>query len=321
MRPLVGTIALTLLACLLLAVPATTEARVIAIADQNAATFHDPLWQSLGITHARVAVAWDIAIGVPDTRIVAWLDHAQAARVKVLVAWTPSRSRLPSRARFRRAFRAFRKRWPHVREFATWNEPNLRGSPAAQRPERSAWYWKIMKTTCPHCRVLGPELVDFATAPGWARRFERAIGRRGITWGLHNYRDANRFPRLKASVTAQMLRAVKGPIWLTEAGGIVRFKNVFRFDTRRAQKATRRLFTLAKLSRRISRVYVYHWRASAEPVSWDSGLLSPGGNPRPAFWVVASRLRATRSAQAVLAARERTPAASGFTPSHTFLGR
>lgn len=289
-------------------VPATVEARVLTVADQNARTFTDPIWQSLELEHTRANVAWDIATGVPDTRTVAMLDAAQAAGVDVLVTWTPSGARLPTEAEFTRAFLAFRQRWPGIREFATWNEPNLRGTQTNNRPSLVARYYKVMKSRCLRCTVLAPELVDFPSAPKWARRFERAAGRQHIAWGLHNYRDANRFAPLSASVTAAMLRAVKGPIWLTETGGIVRFGQVLAFDESRAGRATTRVFTLAALSpKRITRIYLYHWRAPSRQFLWDSGLLSHEGQPRPAFWILAERLGKTQAAKRALAARDSAP--------------
>ncbi|MDQ3630854.1 MAG: glycosyl hydrolase [Actinomycetota bacterium] len=299
-------------------VPAPAEARVITIADQNARTFTDPLWQSLGLTHTRLNVAWDIATGVPDTRTVAALDATQAAGVNVLVTWTPSGNRLPTEAGFTDAFLAFRRRWPKIREFATWNEPNLRGMQTNDNPRLVARYYTAMKARCLGCTVLAPELVDFPSAPTWARRFERAVGRRNIAWGLHNYRDANRFGPLRKSVTAAMLRAVKGPIWLTETGGVVRFGQTLSFDERRAGRATARVFSLARLNpKRISRIYLYHWRAPSREYLWDSGLLSYEGQPRASFWILADRLGKTEAAERALAARNVTPPAPPGTPDAT----
>lgn len=307
--PRAGLALLIGLICALVFLPAAGQARVVTIADQNAQTFDDPVWQSLELRHTRIAVAWDIATGDPDTRAVRSLDAAIAADMNVLVTWMPSVNPLPTKAQFTRAFLAFRQRWPQIREFATWNEPNLRGAKAANRPYLLARYWKVMKANCPRCTVLAPELVDFPSAPAWARRFEKAIGYRKVTWGLHNYRDANHFHPLRRSVTAAMLRAVKGSIWLTETGGLVHVNPGFSYDESRAGRATARVFTLADLSRkRITRVYVYHWRAPpGRATSWDSALLSNRGRPRPAFWTVTEQLGRTEAARQALATRDLAP--------------
>lgn len=303
-----GTIVLLTCVCLLTVGLPSAEGRVIAIADQNAQTLRDPLWQALAIKRTRVNVAWDLATGDPDTRTVAVLDAARDARVKVLVTWLPAGDSLPTREQFTRAFLAFRQRWPEIREFATWNEPNLRGTMTNERPSLVARYWKVMRARCLGCTVIAPELVDFPSAPRWARRFEKAVGQQGITWGLHNYRDVNRFIRPTSSVTEAMLRAVKGPIWLTETGGIVRFGDVLPFDEARAARATARVFSLANLNRkRIKRIYIYHWRAPMREISWDSGLLTYAGQPRRSFWILAHRLGKTQAARRALAARDAAP--------------
>jgi hypothetical protein len=292
------------LSCLLgVSSVAGAQTRVVAVADQNPQMFSDPLWRSLGISHARVAAPWDLATTAVDTRTVAWLDAARDAGVNALVTWTPSGGRLPSRARFRAAFIAFHHRWPNVYEFGTWNEPNLRGQATASHPALLAGYWKVMRDVCRSCTVLAPELVDFESAPRWAQRFEAAVHRRGITWGLHNYRDANRFRPIRRSVTAAFLRAVKGPVWLTETGGLVRLRKSFARSEARADRATRYMFSLADFYRgRIPRIYLYHWRAPAnDTLPWDSGLLSFAGRPRPAFWTFAKRVGALQAARAALA--------------------
>ena len=43
---------------------------------------------------------------------------------------------------------------------------------------------------------------------------------------------------------------------------------------------------LARVSPRISRVYLYHWDSGGPLASWDSGLIDHQGNPRPAFGVL-----------------------------------
>ena len=49
--------------------------------------------------------------------------------------------------------------------------------------------------------------------------FQKAVGKRRVIWGLHNYIDANRF---RTRGTKALLQAVKGDIWFTETGGLVK---------------------------------------------------------------------------------------------------
>ena len=272
------------------------DVRIFAVADQSSTMFSAPAWHALGEKRARVIVPWNLAYGARDRRSAAWLDDAHAADVTPLVTWGPSGGKLPSRLAFTRAFRAFRKRWPNVREFSTWNEPNL-GGRTAKQPQLLVRYFRAMRQTCPNCTVLAPELVDFQSAPAWARRFERAARVRGVTWGLHNYQDVNYFRPLHKTVTSKMLRAVTGPIWLTETGGFVKFKK-WSYSEQRADRATRHALAIAERGgRRIPRVYLYHWRGSSQN-KWDSGLLRYDGRPRPAYWTLAAASGKTSAARA-----------------------
>lgn len=290
-----GSLAVTAALLCALSATASADARIFAVADQNPTMFSAPAWHALAEKRARVVVPWNLAYGARDRRGATWLNAARKAGVTPLVTWGPSGGRLPSRRAFTRAFRAFRKRWPQVREFSTWNEPNLAGRTARQ-PQLLVRYFRAMRQTCPSCTVLAPELVDFQSAPAWARRFERAARVRAVIWGLHNYQDVNYFRPLHRTVTSKMLRAVKGPIWLTETGGFVRFKR-WSYSEHRANRATRQALAIAEDGgRRIPRVYLYHWHGSREN-TWDSGLLGYDGRPRPAYWTLAAASGRTAAAR------------------------
>ena len=85
----------------------------------------------------------------------------------------------------------------------------------------------------------------------WVRRFASAAGTTKLIWGLHNYIDANRF---RETGTKALLKAVKGDVWFTETGGLVRRNNgstiEFPGSTRHAAEATNQVFKLAALSSR-----------------------------------------------------------------------
>ena len=116
-------------------------------------------------------------------------------------------------------------------------------------------------------------------------------------WGLHSYGDANHFRPLSATVTRQLLRAVKGELWLTETGGIVRFATRYRggkSGEARAARAVKRTFAIARTSSRVKRVYLYHWNSDPKFVTWDSAFVAANGRARPALDVLRKELNRRR---------------------------
>lgn len=272
----------------------------VGIAEQQPDFFSQPLFQRTEIHHARLLVSWN-AMYTKWQREQAdtWLDAARAAGVTPLVSFGHSRTRrseLPSTARYLKAFRAFRKRYPWVRTFATWNEANHCGEPTCKRPALVASYWRAIKKDCPTCRILAAELLDSPNVATWARAFRRATRVEPRYWGLHNYIDANRFT---TSYTKAVLGATRGELWLTETGGIVARRNGSRVrlpgSTAHAAKATRFVFEkLVRVDPRIKRVYLYHWENESRRATWDSALVATNGQARPAYDVLRDRLRRLR---------------------------
>ena len=132
----------------------------------------------------------------------------------------------------------------------------------------------------------------------WVKAFRRAAKVEPRYWGLHNYIDAN---RLRTTGTRRLLKAVKGQIWFTETGGIVsrtnRRKVTFPESAEHAAKATRFLFDdLVPLSRRITRVYLYHWNSDPGPKTWDSGAHRPDRQAAAGLPRAPARARAARRA-------------------------
>jgi hypothetical protein len=296
-----------------LALPASASALVIGIGDQKPDMFADPLFHSLDIRYARLAVSWD-AMEHPweQQQVDTWLRDARAAGVQPLVGFGHSRVNrrmLPTPSRFKYDFRVFRARYPWVTTFSTWNEANHCGEPTCHRPQLVSAYYRSMVRECPSCRILGAELLDMPNMASWVDAFQEHLGARRSPrfWGLHNYIDAN---RLRTTGTRTLLRHAKGQIWFTETGGIVRRRNRrkvgFPESAAHAAMATRWVFDrLVPLSRRITRVYVYHWNAVTGD-NWDSGLVDPRGRGRPALGVVRREQRTLEQR----AARRRAAAAA-----------
>jgi hypothetical protein len=304
---------LLLLAALaaLLALPATAGALTIGIADNKPDMFADARFAAVGVAHARLAIGWD-ALSSPwqVAQLDAWLRGAHAANVTPVVSFGHSRTdrrSVPSPERFLYEFRRFRARYPWVHEFATWNEANHCGEPTCHRPRLVAAYYRKLRRECRRCRILAAEVLDMPNMVRWVRSFKRAAREEPRYWGLHNYIDAN---RRRTTGTRRMLRAVRGQVWFTETGGIVwrrnRGKVPFPESAAHAATATRFLFNrLVPLSRRVTRVYIYHWNVTGLPGTWDSALFDPSGQPRPAFQIVnrlLTRQAAKRAARLVGAA-------------------
>jgi hypothetical protein len=276
-----------------LAVAAPAGALTIGIADQKPDMFSDPRFLAGGFHFARRAVPWDALSNPTQTaELDAWMEGARQAGVSPLISFTHSstnRRLLPTPERLLYEFRRFRARYPWVTDYASWNEANHCGEPTCHRPALVAAYWRKLRRECQYCHVLAAEVLDMPNMTRWVRAFRRHARVEPRYWGLHNYVDAN---RLRITGTRRLLKATgHALIWFTETGGIVSRRNrrkvTFPESVAHAAKATRFVFDrLVKLSRRITRVYIYHWNSYPGPSTWDSALIGPTGKPRPAFRVL-----------------------------------
>jgi hypothetical protein len=299
MKTIRTTLPLILLVAALLApaaADATLRLRDIGIADQKADMFSDARFGQLGIKRARLDLAYDVLLdGGQTAALDAWMAGARFNGVEVLVTF--DRSRRPGRKSFRpdtrslvKQFKRLRARYPFVKEWVTWNEPNL-----SQTASRTARQWLALQKACPTCTILAADMVDRPNLSRWVKAFIKTARKQPKIWGLHNYADANQYT---PKATKAMLKAVKGKIWFTETGGVVKRRNGSNVQytgesLTHAAKAINYIFTkLVRLSPRIQRVYVFHW--NGRNTSWDSALISPNGTPRPAFAVLANLLRGLR---------------------------
>ena len=92
----------------------------------------------------------------------------------------------PSVAAYRGAVRAFRARYPWVRAFEAFNEPNHSTQPTYRRPELAAGYWRALRADCRRCTVAAGGLTGSAPAPAaglraTGARCTRARGRGPFT--------------------------------------------------------------------------------------------------------------------------------------------
>jgi hypothetical protein len=277
---------LTLLACL--ALPAAAQAFSIGMSDQKTGMWQDPRFEQLGIKQVRLLVAYDKVLRGDFSRYDPWMANAWVRGADVLLTIDRNLGhpkRLPSVAKYRRVVRLLRKRYPWVTTMGAWNEANHKLQPTYRNPRRAAAYYNVLRKECRGCRVVAADVLDSKNMLRWVRKFKRHA-RQPRIWGLHSYGDTNHFKPFRRTATRRLLRKVRGELWLTETGGIVRFSNRFRGGKRaeaRAARAVRRTFAVAKSSPRIKRVYLYHWDADRRFQTWDSAFVAANGRARPAL--------------------------------------
>ena len=191
---------------LALTLTAPADALTIAgLSDQHADGIGDPRVRSeLSMTAGRLVVRWDVATADP-AKVDGWLAAARSRRIRPLVVFnrTPETRCpsapcvLPSVAQFRAAFRAFRKRWPSVREFAPWNEANVRSQPLHDNPRRAARFYNAMVAECPKCTVLGAELLDNTRAAAYVRKMTPLMRVKAEGLGRPQLRGHQPFPHAR----------------------------------------------------------------------------------------------------------------------------
>jgi Glycosyl hydrolase catalytic core len=301
--------AVVLAGCGLAAAPEKSDAAVlVGIGDQDPSMFTDPLFSQVGFKRARYFPSWNVALK-PDEAgwLDAWLDGAQDTGTEPLISFFASLGSacpkqpctLPTVRQFTRAFKAFHKRWPEVKVISPWNEANHRSQPTFKNPKRAAQFYNVVRANCRGCKIVAADVIDEVNMERWLKVFKKTAKKPRI-WGLHNYRDTNKRKGQLLGGTKRLLKAVKGDIWLTETGGIVKFvlpngHTLFPYSESRANTATKRMFALAKRYRsRIKRLYIYHYKQSSPDNRFDAGLVRLDGTPRPAYNTVRNAL-ATRT--------------------------
>ena len=296
-RPLA---ALCCVAAVALAVPTASNAAQIGIGDQQASMFSNPLFQALDVPIVRYIAPYDaMSHGVDARNADAFIKAAALTGKKVLVAFYHSRytpERMPSAGAYGSAVRKFIKAFPTVREYQPWNEANRGTVPGAFRSpsaKQAASYYMELRKVCAGCTVTGLDLLDglnMAPSLAYLKQFQHYAKPAPTIWGLHNYSDTNRNSTTR---TKAFLRAVRGQVWLTETGGIVKFGASFPGGSKgqaRAAKALKLMFKIADSSSRIRRLYIFQWTGSPSSARFDAGLTNPDGTARPGYKVVKSEI-------------------------------
>ena len=275
-------------------VSASADARpLVGVGESSYRIFYDQRFEQLGLKTVRIVLPYDYQSSRFDkSRYEPYLMLARAQHKDVLVHFGHSNRkvrRLPSVRAYRKAVAAFAKAHPWVTSYGVWNEASHNSQPTYRNPRRAAQYAKALHRAVPKAKhVVVLDVLDGRRLASYTREFRRyyRLHSRKDVWGLHNYDDANvsHTPRY----TRAYLRAVPGKVWITETGGIIRSKHR-RYGVKAAARATKAALRIAKVSRRVKRVYFYHWIRNPRNY-WDSAFLNANGTPRPAYRIFKNAL-------------------------------
>lgn len=294
---------------LALATPSSASAALptLGIADNNLSTFQDPRFQALGIKRMRITIPWNIYLrpnGRTARRFSQTIRAAQGRGVRVLASFTlgnfrskRKRHALVSLKNYTKMFKRFRRKHRSVKEIIPWNEQNHRFMPTRKGKgiTRAAQYYRTVKRNCRGCTVLGATIIDEKNTRSYLRQFKRALRRLRIRqpriWGLHAYKGVEARGGGNTRQVRTMLRNVRGKVWIVESGGMFSHSGRrprVRPNGQRQARQDRFLFrTLGSGKRpfnRITRLYRYNW-AQVSRNTWDSALIDPNNQLRPAFFV------------------------------------
>jgi hypothetical protein len=277
------------------ALPAASGARVtVGVSDNGAGMFSNRLFTRINVTTARDMVSWNAATMRNKSElhaVQAWVKAALRDGVQPMISFQgdggAAGNYVPSASVYAGAIKAFMSAVPQLRIYTPWNEPDWVYRPRlANNPALAASYYNVLVRYCHGCTIVAGDVYLPAGPLGqWLRVYRRYLSSTPRAWALHNYYD------VRTHTTAQlqtMQSLTSGQIWLTEISGVIR-RGHWGYPNQSPNAAARDeayLFSLPGRFHRVTRIYHYQWQASPS-AGWDSGLLGPGGKPRPAYWTVA----------------------------------
>ena len=233
-----------------------------------------------------------------------WLAGAQATGTEPLISFfagarlaLPERPcKLPTVRQYTRAVQGLPQALAAGEVISPWNEANHRSQPTFKNPKRAAQYYNVVRKYCRGCKIVAADVIDEVNMERWLKVFKRTAKKPRI-WGLHNYRDTNKRKGQRLGGTKRLLKAVRGQVWLTETGGIVKFVlpsggTLFPYSESRANTRDQ-----ADVRARVAATAVGSSGSTSTTGSsrsadnrFDAGLPPRTATPRPAYSTVRSQL-------------------------------
>jgi hypothetical protein len=283
-------------------VPAQARARyhlTVGLGDDNPSTFTNPWFRRLPIRIARYVVPWNAAVTRDRSQLSYvrdWLHWASAGHVQPLISFGApggaAGNYIPDDKTYTRAVKAFIHDFPQVKTYTPWNEPEFIYRSLSQQPGLAAAYFNTLVRACHGCTIVAGDFYRTASdgLDSWIRAYKRGLRFKPVAWAIHPYDDVR--AHTKSAIETLERYAGGAQIWLTEISGVLR-RGHWPFPNQSpaaADRDERFLFILPKIFHNITRIYHFQWQAVAA-APWDSGLLGPGGKPRPAYWTFANAVK------------------------------
>ena len=138
------------------------------IGDEHVAMFSQPIYQRLHTKIVRYIAPYDAVKHAASLNYaIAFIRAAEADHEQVLVAFYHSEytpTVLPSVSSYQHDVEKFVKRFPHVRQYQSWDESNRGNVPRApsRAPRRcaAARYYQALLRVCNGCTVIGLDVLD-----------------------------------------------------------------------------------------------------------------------------------------------------------------
>ncbi len=251
---------------------------VVGVGDQSPTMFGDPRFLALNVHAARLTVSWNVAEAKSRqgelAADAAWLSDAAKDNVTPLVSFSGYGNYVPNVKQYTKAIEAFIKRFPQVKQYTPWNEPDWVYRSLGHKPGLAASYFNALVRHCKHCTVLAGDLYLPAKQLGaWIKKYKKGLRYRPAGWALHNYYDVRTH---KTSQLRTLEKLTSGPIWLDEISG-VEHRGHWQYKNQSPQAAAndeKFLFGLPKHNKRITHIYHYQWESNV-PDRLGFGLALP----------------------------------------------
>jgi hypothetical protein len=282
--------------------PASHAARsrvLVGVGDNDITMFTNKWFTRLPIKIARYGIDWNAAVTRSKTEVnafKAWLQAANAAGVQPMVAFGAPAGKagnyIPKTKQYTRAIKAFVKKFPTVKVYSPWNEPEFIYRSLARKPGLAAAYFNALVRACRGCTIVAGDFYRPANQGlgSWIKAYKKGLRFKPKAWAIHPYNDVR-------GHNANQIRTLEryvghAQIWLDEISGVLR-RGHWPYPNQSAAAANRDekyLFNLPKRFHNITRIYHYQWQGVAH-IGWDSGLLGFTGKPRPAYWTFAKAVK------------------------------